>query len=128
MRAGSCVLAPLLCYLLTFLCSLLLLLSLVSLQTAQGIRDAIAEDLPILLFANWRGFSGGAKDMFEEVLKFGAYIVDSLRDCRQPVIVYLPPHSTLRGGAWVVVDQTINEQYMEVRSEINEVNERRGFA
>ncbi len=52
--------------------------------------------------------------MFEEVLKFGAYIVDSLRDYRQPVIVYMPPHSTLRGGAWVVVDPTINEQYMEM--------------
>jgi hypothetical protein len=83
-------------------------------KTAQGIRDCIAEDLPILLFANWRGFSGGQKDMFEEVLKFGAFIVDSLRDVRQPVLVYLPPHATLRGGAWVVVDQTINEQYMEM--------------
>ena len=67
-----------------------------------------------MLFANWRGFSGGQKDMFEEVLKFGAYIVDSLRDFRQPVMVYLPPHATLRGGAWVVVDQTINEQFMEM--------------
>ena len=83
-------------------------------KTAQGIRDAIAEDLPLLILANWRGFSGGQKDMFEEVLKFGAYIVDSLRDYEQPVIVYLPPHATLRGGAWVVVDQTINEQYMEM--------------
>ena len=67
-----------------------------------------------MLFANWRGFSGGQKDMFEEVLKFGAYIVDALRDFRQPVMVYLPPHATLRGGAWVVVDQTINEQFMEM--------------
>lgn len=74
----------------------------------------IGEDIPLMLFANWRGFSGGQKDMFEEVLKFGAYIVDSLRDFRQPVMVYLPPHATLRGGAWVVVDQTINEQCMEM--------------
>jgi len=85
-----------------------------SFKTAQGIRDCIAEDLPVLVLANWRGFSGGQKDMFEEVLKFGAYIVDALRDVQQPVIVYLPPHATLRGGAWVVVDQTINEQYMEM--------------
>lgn len=67
-----------------------------------------------MIFANWRGFSGGQKDMFEEVLKFGAYIVDALRAYQQPVMVYLPPHATLRGGAWVVVDQTINEQYMEM--------------
>lgn len=90
------------------------LLSLPLAETAQGIKDAIAEDLPLMIFANWRGFSGGQKDMFEEVLKFGAYIVDALRDYEQPVMVYLPPHATLRGGAWVVVDQTINEQYMEM--------------
>jgi len=47
-------------------------------------------------------------DMYDEVLKFGSYIVDSLRKYRQPVIVYIPPHAELRGGAWVVVDPTIN--------------------
>lgn len=83
-------------------------------KTAQGIRDMIAEDIPLMIFANWRGFSGGQQDMFDEVLKFGSYIVDSLRMYQQPVFVYLPPFSTLRGGAWVVVDSTINEQYMEM--------------
>ena len=37
----------------------------------------IAEDLPLIIFANWRGFSGGMQDMFDEVLKFGSYIVDA---------------------------------------------------
>ena len=32
----------------------------------------------------------------------------------QPVFVYIPPHGELRGGAWVVVDTTINAQYMEM--------------
>ena len=49
-------------------------------------------------------------DMYDEILKFGSLIVDSLRGYQQPVFVYLPPHATLRGGAWVVVDSTINEQ------------------
>ena len=33
---------------------------------------------------------------------------------RQPVFVYIVPNSQLRGGAWVVVDPTINERYMEM--------------
>jgi len=85
-----------------------------SFKTAQAINDLDAEDLPLIIFANWRGFSGGQQDMFEEVLKFGSYIVDALRKYKQPVMVYLPPHATLRGGAWVVVDSTINEAWMEM--------------
>ncbi len=52
--------------------------------------------------------------MYEQVIKFGAYIVDALREYRQPVIIYIPPNGELRGGAWVVVDPTINERYMEM--------------
>ena len=40
--------------------------------------------------------------MFDEVLKFGATIVDALVQYKQPVFVYLPPNATLRGGAWAV--------------------------
>jgi acetyl-CoA carboxylase/biotin carboxylase 1 len=83
-------------------------------KTSQAIKDIVAEDLPLIIFANWRGFSGGMSDMFHEVLKYGSYIVDALRAVKQPVIVYIPPYGTLRGGAWVVVDPTINEQYMEM--------------
>ena len=49
-----------------------------------------------------------------QVLKFGAYIVDGLREYKQPVLVYIPPYAELRGGAWVVVDPTINPQHMEM--------------
>jgi len=82
-------------------------------KTAQAIRDFNGEDLPLMIFANWRGFSGGQRDMFDEVLKFGALIVDALVAFKQPVFVYIPPFAELRGGAWVVVDATINASVME---------------
>mmetsp|Transcript_33149 Transcript_33149/g.80536 ORF Transcript_33149/g.80536 Transcript_33149/m.80536 type:complete len:2346 (-) Transcript_33149:253-7290(-) len=83
-------------------------------KTAQAIRDMDSEDMPLIIFANWRGFSGGMRDMFDEVLKFGSYIVDALVAYKQPISVYLPPHATLRGGAWVVVDSQINPYFMQM--------------
>lgn len=83
-------------------------------KTAQAIRDFSREQLPLMIFANWRGFSGGMKDMYEQVVKFGAQIVDGLRKYQQPVIIYIPPNGELRGGAWVVVDPSINKRYMEM--------------
>lgn len=82
-------------------------------KTAQAISDFNAEDLPIMIFANWRGFSGGQRDMFDEVLKYGSMIVDALVAFKQPIFVYIPPFAELRGGAWVVVDSTINPNVME---------------
>ncbi|KAH6585272.1 hypothetical protein BASA61_006947 [Batrachochytrium salamandrivorans] len=82
-------------------------------KTAQAIKDFNnGEQLPLMIFANWRGFSGGQGDMYKEILKFGAYIVDALRTYSQPVFVYLV--GELRGGAWVVVDSTINSDMMEM--------------
>ncbi|XP_020604828.1 acetyl-CoA carboxylase-like isoform X1 [Orbicella faveolata] len=83
-------------------------------KTAQAILDFNKEQLPLMIFANWRGFSGGMKDMYESVLKYGAYIVDALREYEQPVFIYIPPNGELRGGAWVVVDPTINPEMMEM--------------
>ena len=83
-------------------------------KTAQAIKDFKRESLPLMIFANWRGFSGGMKDMYDQVIKFGAYIVDALREYDQPVFIYVPPYGELRGGAWVVVDPTINLRYMEM--------------
>lgn len=85
-----------------------------SYKTAQAINDFKKEGLPIMIFANWRGFSGGSRDMAGEILKFGAMIVDALREYEHPVYMYLPPHGELRGGSWVVVDPTINEDKMEM--------------
>ena len=82
-------------------------------KTAQAIRDFnYGEQLPLFIFANWRGFSGGQSDMFKEILKFGADIVDALGNFKQPIFIYII--GELRGGAWVVIDQKINPDMMEM--------------
>lgn len=89
-------------------------------KTAQAIQDFNkGEELPLFIFANWRGFSGGMTDLFNEILKFGSYIVDGLRDYKQPIFIYIPPNGELRGGAWVVVDPTINLEQMEMFADEN---------
>ncbi|XP_063060931.1 acetyl-CoA carboxylase-like isoform X2 [Engraulis encrasicolus] len=88
-------------------------------KTAQAIKDLNREGLPLMVFANWRGFSGGMKDMYDQVLKFGALIVDGLREYRQPVLVYIPPQAELRGGSWVVIDPTINPEHMEMYADVD---------
>ena len=71
-------------------------------KTAQAIKDFNnGEQLPLMILANWRGFSGGQKDMYNEVLKYGSYIVDALVKYEQPIFVYIPPFGELRGGSWV---------------------------
>lgn len=52
--------------------------------------------------------------MYDQVLKFGAYIVDGLRQYRQPILIYIPPYAELRGGSWVVLDATINPLCIEM--------------
>ncbi len=74
-------------------------------KTAQAINDFnYGEQLPLMILANWRGFSGGQRDMYNEVLKYGSFIVDALVKYEQPIFVYIPPFGELRGGSWVVVD------------------------
>ncbi len=38
-----------------------------SYKTAQAIADFNNEELPLFILANWRGFSGGMRDMYDEV-------------------------------------------------------------
>ena len=85
-----------------------------SYKTACAIRDVNREGLPLVFLINLRGFSGGQRDMYDAVLKYGSMIVDALVEFKQPVIVYIPPGGELRGGAWVVVDPTINDNVMEM--------------
>jgi len=88
-------------------------------KTAQAIRDFNhGERLPLLIFANWRGFSGGTRDMFAEVLKYGSMIVDALVEYQQPVTIYIPPNGELRGGAWVVLDPKINSEQIEMFADV----------
>jgi acetyl-CoA carboxylase/biotin carboxylase 1 len=71
-------------------------------KTAQALKDFNnGEQLPVMILANWRGFSGGQRDMYNEVLKYGSYIVDALVKYEQPIFVYIPPFGELRGGSWV---------------------------
>ncbi|KAK6034262.1 carboxyl transferase domain protein [Cooperia oncophora] len=83
-------------------------------KTAEVIGDFDREGLPLLFIASLRGFSGGQRDMFEMVLKFGAHIVDALRQYRRPVIIYIPCQGELRGGAWVVLDSKINPGFISM--------------
>ena len=87
-------------------------------KTAQAIFDFDREGLPLMIFANWRGFSGGQQDMYDEVLKQGAKIVDGLSRYKQPVFVYIVPNGELRGGAWVVLDPSINAEQMEMYADV----------
>lgn len=88
-------------------------------KTAQAINDFNhGEELPLMILANWRGFSGGQRDMYNEVLKYGSYIVDALVDFKQPIFIYIPPTGELRGGSWVVVDPTINKDMMEMYADV----------
>ncbi|KAF8329498.1 acetyl CoA carboxylase [Cantharellus anzutake] len=87
-------------------------------KTAQAIFDFQREGLPLIIFANWRGFSGGQQDMYDEVLKQGSKIVDGLSSYRQPVYVYIMPNGELRGGAWVVLDPSINPDHMEMYADV----------
>ncbi|CAL1715333.1 unnamed protein product [Somion occarium] len=88
-------------------------------KTAQAIFDFNREGLPLIIFANWRGFSGGQQDMYDEILKQGSKIVDGLSSYKQPVFVYIVPNGELRGGAWVVLDPSINSQQMEMYADVD---------
>jgi acetyl-CoA carboxylase/biotin carboxylase 1 len=86
-------------------------------KTAQALNDFNhGEQLPVMILANWRGFSGGQKDMYGEVLKYGSYIVDALVKYEQPIFVYIPPHGELRGGSWVSSFPRISYSKMSANS------------
>ncbi|CAI9116352.1 OLC1v1017472C1 [Oldenlandia corymbosa var. corymbosa] len=86
-------------------------------KTAQALVDFNKEELPLFILANWRGFSGGQRDLFEGILQAGSNIVENLRTYDQPVFVYIPMMGELRGGAWVVVDSKINPEHIEMYAE-----------
>ena len=83
----------------------------------QALMDFNREELPLFILANWRGFSGGQRDLFEGILQAGSTIVENLRTYKQPVFVYIPMMGELRGGAWVVVDSQINSDHIEMYAE-----------
>ncbi|KAG2488653.1 hypothetical protein HYH03_012820 [Edaphochlamys debaryana] len=82
-------------------------------KTAAAMEEFAAEGLPLFILANWRGFSGGQRDLFDGVLQAGSLIVERLRTYKHPVFVYIPTGAELRGGAWVVIDRQINAGAVE---------------
>ncbi|XP_068641078.1 acetyl-CoA carboxylase 1-like [Aristolochia californica] len=86
-------------------------------KTSQALLDFNREEIPLFILANWRGFSGGQRDLFEGILQAGSTIVENLRTYKQPVFVYIPMMGELRGGAWVVVDSRINPDQIEMYAE-----------
>jgi len=56
-------------------------------------------------------------DLYDEILKFGSYIVDSLVEYKQPVFIYLPPFAELRGG--------IKKKQKQKQKEMNEKKNRK---
>ncbi|GBG75894.1 hypothetical protein CBR_g21136 [Chara braunii] len=83
-------------------------------KTAQALQDFNREGLPLFVLANWRGFSGGQRDLFDGVLQAGSHIVEHLSQYRWPGFVYIPRMGELRGGAWVVLDSKINPEMLEM--------------
>ena len=57
--------------------------------------------------------------MYDEILKQGSKIVDGLSSYKQPVFVYIVPNGELRGGAWVVLDPSINATQMEMFADVD---------
>ncbi|KAI5190386.1 acetyl-CoA carboxylase / biotin carboxylase 1 [Nematocida minor] len=79
-------------------------------KIAQSIEDFSLESLPILILLNWKGFSAGHLDMFNGILQNGSDIVRSMEKSQSKMFAYLPPHSELRGGSWVVFDKKIGNR------------------
>ncbi|KAK0394338.1 hypothetical protein QR680_000686 [Steinernema hermaphroditum] len=68
------------------------------------------EGFPLVILAedSLEDLSGGQKDVFDMVLKYGAEIVAALQAYVQSIVIYMPPFGELRGGAWAVLDPKIN--------------------
>lgn len=50
-------------------------------KTAQAIQDFSREGLPLFIFANWRGFSGGMKG---KIFKFICFAENYVGPCSVP--------------------------------------------
>ena len=83
-----------------------------SYKIAKTIRDCSVEDIELLIIANWRGFSGGTRDMYDNVLDFGSMIVSELSYYNKTATIYVPPNGELRGGSMVVFSKSINREYI----------------
>ncbi|KAI5180117.1 acetyl-CoA carboxylase / biotin carboxylase 1 [Nematocida sp. AWRm80] len=81
-------------------------------KIGQSIKDFSLEHLPILILANWKGFTATHTDMQEGILQHGAEIIQSMVHSQTPIFVYIGPNAELRGGSWVVFDKKIGNRIM----------------
>ena len=81
-----------------------------SYKMAQSLHGFNNEGLPVMIFANWRGLSGGSREISGEIIKFGSMIVDALREYEHPIYIYSPPDGEL-------VEPAINEEKMTTFSD-----------
>lgn len=44
-------------------------------KTAEAMEEFDREQLPLIILANWRGFSGGQRDLFEGVLQVSCLLL-----------------------------------------------------
>lgn len=56
-------------------------------KTWQAMEEFDAEGLPLLILANWRGFSGGQRDLFDGILQV---CVGGGRASRQAPLACIP--------------------------------------
>ncbi|KAH8091758.1 carboxyl transferase domain-containing protein [Cristinia sonorae] len=89
-------------------------------RSSSPSSTSTTRDCLLIIFANWRGFSGGQQDVYDEILEQGSEIVDDLSSHKQPVFVYIVRNGELRGSAWVVLDPSgsINSQQMETYADV----------
>ncbi|EPR78857.1 acetyl CoA carboxylase, partial [Spraguea lophii 42_110] len=76
---------------------------------SEFISQINTENLNLLIIANYKGFSGGDKDMLDGVLKYGSNIINELKIFKNKIYIYIPPNGQLRGGTYVIFDKNINK-------------------
>ncbi|ELQ75188.1 Acetyl-CoA carboxylase, partial [Trachipleistophora hominis] len=69
-----------------------------------------AENLNLIIMANFKGFSGGDTDMKNGILKQGSKIIESLKTFKNKIFVYVGCGWQVRGGTFVILDKFINER------------------
>jgi len=90
-----------------------------SYKFSQTLSDANNEKLNCLIIINWRGFSGGTRDMFDHILTYGSKILDNLRTYKQKIFCYIPEGAQLRGGAMVVMSSGVNKKNIVIYAHEN---------
>ena len=95
-----------------------------SYKIAKTIHDVSVENLSLLIMCDWRGFSGGTRDMYGNVLDFGSMIVSELSYFnKNNIYIYVPPNGQLRGGSMVVFSKSINKDRIHfITSRYSKIN------